>query len=183
MGERYDRQFGDIFSLQNEIVESVVTTVGAQIPLLERNYVLPQRTRNLEAYDEVELMLTSKLEGFAKARKLLERAIEFDANYADAYVLLSSSYFVGYALQWDQDTSGLDRAAATAERAAALDDSNSTAYAPIGWVAAYRGQGNKAVSNGKRAVSVGPNDSFAWLALAGMLQAGHPEEVRTASEG
>jgi adenylate cyclase len=186
-GERYDRQLGDIFTLQDEIVESVVTTVGVQIPLLERSYVLAQRTKNLEAYDDFlracELMLTRNPDGFCKkARRLLDKAIELDSDYADAYQQLSLSYFICYALQWDQDPSALERAGVLAERAAALDDSNSTAYALIGWVARYKGEENKAVFNARRAVSVGPNDSFAWLAFAGIMQAEDPEGVLDAAQ-
>jgi adenylate cyclase len=46
--QRYDRQFHDIFALQDEIVQSLAATLNLQLMLLER-FVLPQRTKNLEA--------------------------------------------------------------------------------------------------------------------------------------
>jgi TolB-like protein/tetratricopeptide (TPR) repeat protein len=181
-GQRYDRQLRDIFTLQDEIVASVITTVKAQIPLLEHGWILPQRTKNLEAYDHFlrafEYFLTPTPDGYAKARQMVEKAIELDPGYADAYELLSFVYFVGYAYQWDQDPSVLDRAAELAEKAVSLDDSSSTAYALLGWTAVYKRQRDKAVANGKRAVSLGPNDAFAWRALSEIMSfSGKPDEA------
>jgi TolB-like protein/Tfp pilus assembly protein PilF len=172
-GQQYDRQLRDIFTLQDEIVAGVITTVKAQIPLLEHGWILPQRTKNLEAYDyylrAFEYFLTPTPDGYAKARKMLEKAIALDPGYADAYGLLSLSYFFAI-WQWDQDPSVLDRAAGLVEKAVTFDDSSSTAYALRGWIAAYKRQGEKAVANGKRAVSLGPNDAFAWLVLSEIME-------------
>jgi tetratricopeptide (TPR) repeat protein len=108
---------------------------------------------------------------------MLEKAIEMDPGYADAYGLLSFSYFIGYVWQWDQHSSALNRAAELVEKAVALDDTSSTAYALLGWTAAYKRQVDKAVANAKRAVSLGPNDAFAWSALSEIMQiAGDAQE-------
>jgi adenylate cyclase len=179
--QRYDKQLRDIFALQDEIVQSLVATLNLQLTFLQRGYVIPQRTKNLEAYDyylrAFEYVLTPTPDGYGKARKLLEKAIELDSHYADAYTLMGLSYFVGYVWQWDQDPSALDRAAKLAEKAVALDDSNSTAYALLGFTDAYKRQPDKGVANSKRAVSLGPNDALAWLALSEIMQlSGNPEE-------
>jgi adenylate cyclase len=49
--QRYDRQLHDIFALQDEIVQSLVATLNLQLTVLQRGWFLPQRTKNLEAYD------------------------------------------------------------------------------------------------------------------------------------
>jgi adenylate cyclase len=48
--QRYDRQMRDIFKLQDEIVQSLTTSLGLQLSMLEKGWVIPQRTNNLEAY-------------------------------------------------------------------------------------------------------------------------------------
>jgi adenylate cyclase len=71
----YDRQMRDIFDLQDEIVQSLITTLGLQLSMLEKGIVIPQRTNNLEAYDhylrgfEDSLGTTPTLEGFVKAKR------------------------------------------------------------------------------------------------------------------
>jgi tetratricopeptide (TPR) repeat protein len=95
-------------------------------------------------------------------------------------VSLGLSYVHGYLSQWDQNSGVLDRAAELAEKAVALDDSNSTAHALLGMTAAYKRQEDKAVTNSKRTVSLGPNDAFAWVSLAQIMNlAGKPEEALT----
>jgi tetratricopeptide (TPR) repeat protein len=49
--ERYDRPLKDIFAIQDEIVQKIVTTLKLQIPLMEQGYLVRKRTDNLEAYD------------------------------------------------------------------------------------------------------------------------------------
>jgi len=49
--QRYDRQMGDIFKLQDELVQSLTTTIGLQLPMLARGIPVRQRTNSLEAYD------------------------------------------------------------------------------------------------------------------------------------
>src|SRR4029453_4888398 len=51
--ERYDRSFKDIFALQDEIVQKIVTTLKLQLTLQEQGYIVRKRTDNLEAYDAV----------------------------------------------------------------------------------------------------------------------------------
>jgi adenylate cyclase len=49
--ERYDRPFKDIFTLQDEIVQKIVTTLKLQMTLQEQGYIVRKHTDNLEAYD------------------------------------------------------------------------------------------------------------------------------------
>ena len=49
--QRYDRPFTDIFALQDEIVQKIVTTLKLQLTLQEQGYSVRKRTDNLEAYD------------------------------------------------------------------------------------------------------------------------------------
>jgi len=49
--ERYDRDLKDIFALQDEIVQKIVTTLRLQLTLWEQGYLIRKTTNNLEAYD------------------------------------------------------------------------------------------------------------------------------------
>ena len=49
--ERYDRPLKDIFALQDEIVQKIVTTLNLQLTLQEQGVLVRKRTDNLEAYD------------------------------------------------------------------------------------------------------------------------------------
>ena len=183
--QRYDRQLRDIFALQDEIVQSLAATLNLQLTILQRGWFLPQRTKNLEAYDYFmrgfEYYWSPTPDGLAKGRKMFEKSVELDPDYADAYGALALSYFVGYIWQFDKDPGVLDHAAELVEKAIALDDSDSDAYAVRGWIEALKDQHDRAIADGKRAVSLDPNSAFAWLALADinniLWAASKPEEV------
>src|ERR1044072_1551898 len=49
--ERFERPFKDIFVLQDEIVQKIVTTLKLQLTLQEQGYIVRKHTDNLEAYD------------------------------------------------------------------------------------------------------------------------------------
>ncbi len=181
--QRYDRTMHDIFKLQDEIVESLVTTLGLELSMLEKGIVIPQRTNNLEAYDYylrgVEAWQTATPEGFAKARKMLEKAVELDPGYADAYAEGAFQDFLAYLWQWDSGSRALDRAAELANKAIALDDSNVLAYAVRGWIAAKEAKRERAIADSEQAVSLDPNLAFGWVARAdvNVSLSGKPEET------
>jgi adenylate cyclase len=168
--QRYDRQLHDIFALQDEIVQSLVATLNLQLTVLQRGWVLPQRTKNLEAYDYFlrgfEYFLSPTPDGLAKGRKMFEKSVQLDPGYANAYGAMAFSYFLGSIWQFDKDPGVLDHAAELVEKAIALDDSYSDSYAVRGWIEALKDQHDRAIADCKRAVSLDPNSAFAWLALA-----------------
>ena len=139
--QRYDRQLHDIFALQDEIVQSLAATLNLQLTVLQRGWLL---TAAHEKSGSVRLFfarvrdfyLSPTPDGLAKGRKMLEKSVELDPGYADAYEALAVSYFVGSIWQFDKDPGVLDRAAESVEKAIALDDSDSDAYAVRGWIEA-----------------------------------------------
>ena len=49
--ERYDRPLQDLFALQDEVVQKIVTTLKLQLTLQEQGILVRKTTDNLEAYD------------------------------------------------------------------------------------------------------------------------------------
>ena len=50
-GERYDRDLGDIFSLQDELSQKVVTATAVQLSEGDQQRLTHRSTENVEAYD------------------------------------------------------------------------------------------------------------------------------------
>jgi adenylate cyclase len=90
--QRYDRPLQDLFALQDEIVQKIVTTLKLQLTLQEQGYVVRKHTDNLEAYDtllrgQVYYFRFTK-EANIQSRQLFEKTIELDPQYAEAYAFL-----------------------------------------------------------------------------------------------
>jgi adenylate cyclase len=170
---------GDIFKLQDEIVQGLTTTIGLQLPMLESGIIVRQRTNNLEAYDYLlrglEGMVNQIPNDFARSGKMLEKAIALDPNYADAYALLANLDLVEYA--WNSDQGELDRAQASARQALARDDSDPLAYAVLGMVLNFSGHPEEAFVVEKRAVTLDSNNPVAYRALSEISAVlGKPEQ-------
>jgi len=183
--QRYDREMGDIFKLQDELVQSLTTTIGLQLPMLESGIIVRQRTNDLEAYDyllrgleEFQIMTADQL---ARSREMFEKAIALDPGYADAYVMLAFVLADGYGWQFDSQPKALDRAEVLARKAVLLDDSNSNAYAVLGLVTQMKNRPDEAIAAAERAIALDPNNAVAYAILAEISgYAGKPPGVRLA---
>src|SRR5262249_2262549 len=125
--ERYDRSLQNILTLQDEIVQRIVTTLQLQLTLAEQGIITHRGTNNLEASDAylrgVEAYLRRTQEANTQARQLCERAIALDPQYAEAYTLLGRTYLREYLWRWNQSPQILEQARAHARQALALDAS------------------------------------------------------------
>ena len=180
--QRYDRPLHDLFALQDEIVQKIVTTLKLQLTLQEQGYVVRKHTDNLEAYDAFlrgqEYHFRFTKEANAQARQLYEKAIELDPQYAEAYARLGWTYWVEWGFRWSADPQTMERALALAQQALALDDSLPTAHSLLSIVYAQKQQYDQAIAEGERAVALDPNDADSYAGQAQVLNfAGRPEEA------
>lgn len=180
--ERFDRPFTDIFALQDEIVQKIVTTLKLQLTLPEQGVTVRKHTDNLEAYDYylrgVEYGMRTTKETNAQARQMLEKAVALDPQYAEAYARLGHTYYLEWTWRWSVDPQTLERGLALAQQALALDDSLPRAHSLLGMVYAQQQQPDQALAEGERAIALDPNyaDSYAWQAEV-LNFAGRPEEA------
>ena len=124
----YDRDFSDIFKVQDEIATAVVEALKVK---LAPTHVASQRTSNSEAY--VQFLLgrqffnRGNLEGFRHSVEAYRKAVELDPLYAAAYARLAISE--AYLADDVGDAAGMQRAEAAAERAVALAPEEADGYA------------------------------------------------------
>src|SRR5262249_27218326 len=124
---RYDRPLQNVLTLQDEIVQKIVTTLKLQLTLEEQGAIVRKRTNSLEAYDTflrgVEYFLRFTKEANAQARQMFEKALALDPQYAEACAHLSWTYWVEWVEDWSAAPKTLELALALAQQALALDDS------------------------------------------------------------
>ncbi len=180
--EQYDRPLTDIFALQDEIVQKIVTTLKLQLTVEEQGFIVRKHTNNLEAYDAflrgVEFSHRYTKETNAQAQQLFEKAVALDPQYAEAYALLSFSYRLEWIWGLSADSQIQERALAMAQQAIALDDSLPSAHSSLSWVYAGKQQPDQAITEGERAIALDPNDADSYARQADVLNlAGKPEEA------
>jgi adenylate cyclase len=186
--ERYDRPMKDIFALQDDIVHRIVTTANLRLALWEQHGALiPDRTHNMEAYDDmlrgVSYLYTFSPAANAKAQEMFQKAITLDRGYADAYAALGNTYWLDWFWQLSRDPRAFDRAFEAEQTAISLDDSQPFAHALLGRLLVVRSQYDAAIAEGNRSIALAPNYAgcYIWLAESQAL-AGNPEETRRLAE-
>lgn len=95
--EQYNREVGDIFSLQNEVATKIANAIEAIVTPAELEQIEKKPTENLEAYDlylqSREPLFTRSTEGLEKAISLLNQAIDYDPEFSTAYADIAISYY------------------------------------------------------------------------------------------
>jgi adenylate cyclase len=122
--ERYDRDLTDIFALQDEISEAIVTALKLKLMLQEKMAIERRGTDSVEAYDLFLLARSFYLTGnYGDPRRdevierLSRQAVEIDPGYTQAWALLASGQ---YSLQRNHGRPG-DGGMAALDRALTLN--------------------------------------------------------------
>jgi adenylate cyclase len=161
--DHFDRPINDVFAVQDDIVQKIVTTLDLQVSLSERGILAHQTTDNLDAYDNFLRGLSyswrETKEDDAKAVEFFQKAIELDPNYADAYAVMGAIEFNDWLWQWNQDPNAVERSLTSVRTALRLDDLDSTAHVILGRILAEQGRFDEAIMETERGVALDINDA------------------------
>ena len=180
--ERYDRDLKDIFALQDEVTQKIVAALEVKLTEDEHERLVRKYTDNMEAYDYylrgAEYFNRSTKEANVRARRMFERAIDLDSEFAAAYAHLGHTYLLDWAMGWNQDPHILEQAYEIGQRAIALDESVPEAYCLVGHVYLWKKQHDQAIAVFERSIDLNPNYAMSIAGLGDILSwAGRPQEA------
>ena len=124
-GDRYDREMGDIFALQDEVTRTIAATLGVTVQDVALQRSMKKSAIELDAYDcllrarRYTWVLSAEMH--AEARELLERAVELDPLSADAHALLANVYLGEHRFEMNPRPNPIGRALVHALAATHLD--------------------------------------------------------------
>ncbi len=186
--ERYDRELEDIFAVQDEVVQTISSTIGGRVESDGRKRVARMSGESFLAYDHVlrgiAAWLKNTKEDNRNARKHLEQAIELDPLNPQAHRWLSEVLISDWMAHWVEDrVATLMTAYESAKTAITLDESFSEALATLGSIQVCRREYGDAQHNLERAIQLNPNDTQA-LGLYGyfLVAVGRVDEALTQLE-
>ncbi len=171
--EHYDRALQDIFALQDDIRQKIVTALRVKLLPEEQERLKYFPTTNLEAYDyglrgEAYYYCFTK-EANAQARQMLEKAIELDPQYAAAYAALGMTYYTDWAFFWNDSPRAIEQGFALAQRAVTLNDFVPVAHWLLGFAYLHKKQYEQAIAEEERALALAPNAIFGHIGLGFVL--------------
>lgn len=189
--DRYDRNFDEFFTLQDEVISQVVSAVSVTLTDKESAQVERPPTANLQAYD---YYLRAEQAGYIGGTfnlkdtlNLYQKAIALDPEFADAH-----SGLARVAVEiWRNDSGVIHAARAralayeSASRALEIDPTNGQAYSVLAVLQLADGQHDAAIVSARKAVDLAPGSAIAHLDLGLVLAySGEPkqgiDEIETA---
>jgi TolB-like protein len=180
--ERYDREIGDIFAVQDEITRSVAGAIEPHLLAAEGLRTLSRSADDLGAWELVARALTHfwrlTREDCAAAVEPLRRAVETYPDYAPARGLLAFCQVFSTHMGWIDRGQGLLPGRQHAIRAIALDDRHPWGHIALAYGAMMERRTEEAIAAFRRAVSLNPNSAAAHSHLSrGYAFAGRDQEA------
>ena len=179
--ERYDRQLEDVFAIQDEIADNIVKALRVVLSEEEKRAIEKAPTENVEAYDYYlrgrQFFHQFRRTGIQFARRMFERAIEIDSNYALAHAGVADCCSFLY-MYWDGSRANLDSAESASRKALELDPDLAEAHASRGFALSLSRQYAEARREFETAIRLNPKLYEAhYLYARACFQEGKLEEA------
>jgi len=179
--ERYDRELEDVFAIQDEISQSIVSALRVVLSEDEKKAIEQVPTANVEAYEAYlrgrQYFHQHRRKGHEFARQMFERAIELDPGYALAHAGIADccSFLYQY---FDATPANLARAESASRRAVELAPDLAEAHASRGLALSLSSGFEEAEKEFQTAMRLDPKSfEAAYFYARACLAQGKPEEA------
>jgi adenylate cyclase len=174
--EQYDRPYVEMPSIPDAVAEHVAVQLVGHAREDAAKLLRSHDADNLEAYELVlrgrQSYRTFTEAGALEARDLVRRAVVLDPSFAPAWNLMALThlqfYLQPYGKGW-RSRQVLEDARDAAYRAVALEPDSSTVHATLGSVLWWLREYDAGLEALKKAISLNPNDTVAFVAYAEAL--------------
>jgi adenylate cyclase len=185
--ERYDRTLEGIFAVQDEVVGTIVAILAAHVRMAEIERTRAKPPSSWQAYDYylkaadayVAWLKTFAVDHLYEARRLLQRSLDIDPNYARSYAVMANTYMAVWFNQVDADflnPGALDQAHRFARRAVEIDPHLPEAHAQLGFALMARHELDASIAAFERANALNPN-FVNWQFGYALVCAGDPRRA------
>jgi TolB-like protein/Tfp pilus assembly protein PilF len=164
--EKFDGEVGDVFDMQDSVIENVVAIVEPRVKSAEIERSRRKRPDNLDAYDlylqALPDVYSMRPDRNARAIQLLEQAVKLDPGFAPAAAMAGIAYLARHTMQLaganpDED---VQRAVGYARVALSSGSDDATVLANAGFLIAQLGLGyDEGFALLRRAVEENPNNA------------------------
>ena len=181
--DSYDRELKDIFSVQDDVTQKVVSELAVTLTATESERRVRKYTGNFEAYDMYLRARRAfngvKKEDHLKVQELSRKAIKLDPNFAGGYQMLS--FVISRGVRYGFSNSpreAVERAYELAQKAISVDDTFADSYLALASTYLIKKQHDDALAAAIKATRLQPGDSFARVWVGFYLHwAGRGEEA------
>ena len=157
--DRYDRELQDVFAIQDEIAGNIVRALRVVLSDAEKRAIERAATDNVKAYEYYlrgrQFFHQFRRTGMQFARRMFERAIEVDPDYALAHAGVADCCSFLY-MYWDGSKANLEGAESASRKALTLDPERAEAHASRGFAVSLSRQYDEARQEFETAILLDP---------------------------
>lgn len=169
--QRFDSQLDDIFAVQDQITEEVVSHVVPEIRRAEVEQSVRKRTGNFNYWEELNRGIwhlnQRDKQNISAAQACFKRAVALDPLRAQGFTWLSVCEIFGMNRGWSQDpAASLEAALSLASKGAALDPADAESHRQLSVCLTYRGRHREAIEEARQSIALNPSNCEAHYALA-----------------
>ena len=183
--ERYDRLFEDIFEVQAEVSENIVSAMKLSLTDSEKKALAEKPKVDLKAYDLYmrgrDFLSRSGAKNTTSAIKMFEHALEIDPNFAQAYIALAEAYSYQFII-YDGRAMWLAKMIKANEKALKLDPDLVEAKFGLGMVFYNQKRFREARRAFEELLTEKPDfyPAWRWAAIAAMITGDYDDSIRFA---
>jgi serine/threonine protein kinase/tetratricopeptide (TPR) repeat protein len=135
----YDQKIAEIFEVQSDIAKKVVEELGFALGKPEQQSLEIKPTENMEAYDyylrgnDFSYRGRDTKDELASAIEMYEKAVTLDANFLQAYAMLSRTHSYYYWYHYDRSEERVAKAKWAADKALELNPDAAETHMALGF--------------------------------------------------
>jgi adenylate cyclase len=169
--QRYDRELGDLFDIQDEITDAVAGQIEPELRKaeLDRNRrIRPSSMQTWDIYQRgMSLIWRRDHPDHTGALDYFRRASELDPNFSAAFSGISHAcFFIVLFHQTDDEKTYIDEGFEAALRAVELDGEDAFARLSLGSMHRFKGNVDECIAEIETAIQLNPLSSLAYISLS-----------------
>jgi TolB-like protein/Tfp pilus assembly protein PilF len=164
--ETYDRELVNIFAIQDEITEAIVSEL--RLRLTDQKQIASATTNNPEAYQQYlkgrYFWNLRETENLYLAVEHFDKATQLDPSYSDAWVALAEAWVLLPVWEFDyaKAPEQMENARLAAQQALSLNPASGRAYAVLAYINTLKLEWRESFVNYELAVKYEPESATVW---------------------
>jgi len=184
--ERYNRDLTDIFALQDEITIKILMAIqvkltGEDRPSIAEKYFTGKQSLDcwLKIMEGFSYLQAYNIDSTRMGRRIAEEAIDMCPENPMTYHLMGVVNYLEYWLGLGKSPQeSIEKGIELAQKALAIDDSSPMAHSQLSLFCSLKGEHERAIAEGERAVALMPGGATVnWYYGIVLLYGGRPEEA------
>jgi adenylate cyclase len=179
--ESYDRDFKNIFEIQDEITLRIVTALRVKLTEGDQARIMEKKIKNPDVYLKIlkvwSLTRDGSKESLIRYGQLAQEIVDMQPEYPDGYRILGW-YHYNLGNRGISPQENYKKAFKLAQKALSMDEFDGYSHALMSFLYLLKRKYEKAIESGKRSVEIQPNGAVVHMILGGTLSyAGRVDEA------